>query len=117
MLSGEFVLSTTRLLISRCESSVGVGWFTMMSETRVGGPSLIKKVTPTLLCPRFTTAVSTSVSRYPRFQYKTRMRSTSRPSSWWSRYSFVKKYFACLMQQNGWKMKLSQDGADGYSCE
>ena len=68
MLSGAFLLSTTRLPISRWERSVGVGWLTAMSEMSVGGPSLMKKVTPTLFDPRFTTAVSTSVSRYPRFQ-------------------------------------------------
>ena len=63
MLSGEFLLNTTRLLISRCESSGGVGWLTMMSEMRVGGPSLMVKVTPTVPGPRLITAVSTSVSR------------------------------------------------------
>ena len=46
-LRGPFSPSTTRRLSSLCESSVGVGWLTMMSATSVGGPSLMEKVTPT----------------------------------------------------------------------
>ena len=61
-LSGPFFTNTTCLSISLFESS-GVGWLMMTSETIVGGPSLMRKVTPTWFRPLDTTAVSTSASR------------------------------------------------------